>query len=121
MGTINSMHQGGFTASADLSTSQYRFAVISGNRTATFAGTAGIMAIGVIANKPTSGQAVDILVGPEVKIQLSATMTAGAKVMTTNTGLAAVATTGLIVLGTLVEGGVSGDVVAMIFEPNTVV
>jgi len=121
MGTINTGHQGGFTASADCSAKQYRFAVISGNRTVTFAGTAGVICVGVIANKAASGQAVDLMIGPEVKIELSATLTAGAKVMTTNVGTAAAATTGLVILGQLNEGGVAGDVVAMMFEPNTVV
>lgn len=120
MGTINSGRQGGLTASADLSAKQYCVAVSSGNRTVTFAGTAGLLGIGVIENKPTSGQAVSLLIGPEVKVVLSATMAANVKWSTTNTGTAKTAATGENILGVLLEGGVAGDVVAATWEPGAI-
>lgn len=118
MATMNSERQGGFTASADCTGKQYSFAAISGARTATFVGTAGAIALGVIGNKPNTGQAMEILIGPEVKITLSATLTAGAKVSSNNAGLAKAAATGENILGQLVEGGAVNEVVAMIFEPQ---
>lgn len=118
MATMNSGRQGGMTASADCTGKQYCFAALSGARTVTFVGTAGAIAIGVLGNKPNTGQAAEVLVGPEVKITLSATLSAGAKVSSTNAGLAKAAATGENILGQLVEGGVNGDVVAMMFEPQ---
>lgn len=120
MATINSNRISGLTASADCSAKQYTFAKISGNRTFTFAGTAGELCIGVIGNKPTSGQPGEILVGPVVKITLSTTMTAGQKVATTNAGLAQVAATGNTILGQLIVGGAANEVVEMYFEPGAI-
>ena len=120
MATTNSLRLSGLTASADCSAKQFCFAVVSGDRTVTFAGTAGLAAIGVIANKPAAGQAVELLVGPEVKVKLSATMAAGVNVSTTNAGLAKTAATGGVILGKLIEGGVNGDIVSMYFNPQAI-
>lgn len=120
MATINSERFGGCTASADLSAKQYCIAVLSGARTVTFAGTLGVLGIGVIENKPTLGQAVSLLVGPEVKVVLSGTIAAGVKYTTNNAGLAITAATGHNILGQLIEGGVAGDIVAATWEPGAI-
>ena len=120
MATMNSDRQGGLTASADCSAKQYCLAVPSGNRTVTFAGTAGLSCIGVFGNKPKLGEAVELLVGPEVKVVLSATMAAGAKYSATNTGTAKAAVTGENICGQLLEGGIAGDIVAATFNPQAI-
>jgi hypothetical protein len=120
MATINSERQGGLTASADLSAKQYCFAVVSGDRTVTFAGTAGLLCAGVIENKPLLGQAVSLLVGPEIKVVASATITAGQKISTTNAGTAKVAVTGETILGQAIEGATVGAIFAATFEPGAI-
>jgi hypothetical protein len=67
-------------AAADLSTKQNLFAIVSGSDGCNVAGAGGD-AVGVILNKPTSGQPAEILVGPLVPITLAATLAAGAEVM----------------------------------------
>lgn len=120
MATINSDRISGLTASADCSAKQYCFAKISGDRTITFAGTAGEACIGVIGNKPVSGAPAEILVGPVVKITLSATITAGALISTTNAGLAKAAATGEKILGQLIVGGAVNEVREMYFNPQAI-
>jgi hypothetical protein len=120
MATINSDRISGITASADCSAKQYCFAAVSGDRTATFAGTAGIACLGVIANKPVSGAPMEILVGPVVKITLSGTISAGAHISTTNAGLAKSAATGEKILGQLLVGGAVNEVREMYFNPGPI-
>lgn len=52
----------GFTASADLSTHQYKFVKISGVQTVTVCAAATDRPIGVLQNAPASGQAAEICV-----------------------------------------------------------
>jgi hypothetical protein len=120
MAVIQSERISGITASADCSAKQYCFAVISGDNTATFAGTAGLACIGVIGNKPASGDPMEILVGPIVKVVLSATIAAGAHISTTNAGLAKSAATGEKILGQLLVGGAVNEVREMYFNPGPI-
>lgn len=107
-------------ASADCSTKQDHFAIISGNETCTFAGTAGAGCIGVFNNKPKAGEAAGIDIGPIVFIKLSATLAANAVVSTTNTGTAKAAVATEHRLGRLLKGGNANDVVPMYFNPDGV-
>lgn len=117
MATINSQRQGGMTASVDCSAKQYYLVANSGVRTVA-PGTAGALCLGVLENKPPAGQAASILVGPEVKVVLSATLAAGAKYASAADGRAQAAATGNYIMGQLVEGGVANDIVAATFEPS---
>lgn len=121
MAVMNSDRQGGYTASADLSAKQFHFAVVSGERTLTFAGTAGLLCVGVIGNKPLAGQPIELLIGPEPKITCSAALAAGAKISTNNAGQAKAAATGENILGTLGEASPgAGAVCAFFFEPGAI-
>ncbi len=104
-------------ASADLSAAakQNTFVAVSGNKTANTCGAGGD-AVGVQLNKPVSGQPIEIGVGPEVPITLNATLSAGAEVMSNASGQAVAWVTANRSLGYLLEGGVAGDVVNMIFS-----
>lgn len=117
MATINSQRQGGMTASVDCSTKQYYLVVNSGVRTVAPASAAGALCLGVVENKPGVGVAASILVGPEVKIVLSAPLAAGAKYAAAADGRAQAAATGNYIMGQLIEGGVANDIVAATFEP----
>jgi hypothetical protein len=104
------------TAAADLSAKQNLFAKVSGNNGCDACG-AGQDAIGVInaQTKATSGLPCAIDVGPVVKITLAATLSAGAEVMSDANAKAVAWVTANRSLGYLLEGGVSGDVVKMLF------
>lgn len=102
------------TAAADLSTKQNTFTKINGNDGADLCGAGGD-AIGVTLNKPASGVVAEVGVGPIVPITLAATLSAGAEVMSDAAGKAVAWTTSNRSLGYLLQGGVSGDVVNMLF------
>lgn len=102
------------TAAADLTTKQNLFAVISGNDGCNAAGAGGD-AVGVILNKPASGAPAEIGVGPIVPITLAATLAAGAEVMSDAASKAVAWVTANRSLGYLLQGGVAGDVVNMLF------
>jgi hypothetical protein len=101
-------------AAADLSAKQNLFAKISGNDGTDVCGAGGD-AIGVILNKPTSGNAAEIGIGPIVPITLAATLSAGAEVMSDANGKAVAWVTANRSLGFLLQDGVAGDVVNMLF------
>jgi len=103
------------TAAADLSTKQNLFAIISGDNGCNLCGAGGD-AVGVILNKPVSGAAAEIGVGPRVSITLAATLAAGAEVMSDAAGKAVAWVTANRSLGYLLEGGVANDVVSLDFE-----
>lgn len=104
------------TAAADLSTSQNLFIKPSGDNGCALCG-AGQDAIGTLNAKckPTSGLPAAIDVGPRVAITLAASLSAGAEVMSDAAGKAVAWTTSNRSLGFLLVGGVSGDVVDMLF------
>ena len=74
--------------------------------------TSGVMPIGVLMNKPTSGAAAVVAgVGSVVKLRTAAAVLIGAKLMpdTGNTGHAITATSGNYVGAIALEAGDSGD------------
>lgn len=76
----------GLTASADLTGSQFLFAIVDGEKTVGLAGN-GEAADGVIQNKPDSGQAVALAIpGDTSKVRAGAAVAAGAEVMSNASG-----------------------------------
>lgn len=67
----------GFTASADLSTKQYYFVEISGAGTVNVCNAATDKAIGVLQNKPTSGQPAEIMAIGITKVSSDAALSRG--------------------------------------------
>src|SRR5512138_2475732 len=104
-------------AAADLSAKQNLFMKISGDNGCDRCGAGGD-AIGVLGNKPVSVAVAEVDVGPRVKVMLAATLTAGAEVMSDAARKAVAWVTANRSLGYLLEGGVSGDVVALYFGTN---
>lgn len=116
-------------AGADLSAKQNYFVKINSSGAAVLA-AAGEAAIGVLANKPTSGQTASIQVSGVAKVLAGGTIAAGAQVAAnadgkavgatlgrTNTSDAGGATDALIgsnVMGIALAGGVDGDVIPVL-------
>lgn len=110
-------------AAADLRTKEHhimRFVSatttdIASNAAAAFA----VGAIGVLINKPNSGQSASIGCNGESKVVVGAAVTAGRALATNGSGRAVHAGSGDLVIGRALEaGGADGEVIrAMIFPP----
>lgn len=106
---------GTLKASADLSANQYHFASISGTGTVGLCG-AGLEAIGVIQNKPASGDVVELDCDGVTKVVAGAAITPGteARVMSDGTGRAITATSTNKVLGFALEAATAaGQIIAV--------
>lgn len=105
-------------ASADLSTKQYRFVTLSSGQVAVVA-SAGADAIGVLSDKPAAaGRPARVVVGGVTKVILGATVAQDAEVQSDANGAGITAASGDYVLGKALEGGDSGDIVAVLLGSN---
>lgn len=107
-------------ANADLSAaaSQYKFVKVvnaSGEGRAALAGNTE-QAIGTLYEGDIAGRPCKIGIGRVIKCKLNATLAAGAAVMSDANGLAVAVSSGHQI-GILLQGGVAGDVVSMLFQP----
>lgn len=108
-------------AGADLSSGkQYKFMDLASDGQIDPVGTAGAKAVGVLQNKPAAaGRAATVAVGGVTKIELAATLNAGAEVMSNTAGEAIAVTATSRSHGTILEGGVDGDIVPMLLHLNS--
>jgi hypothetical protein len=116
-------------AGADLSAKQNTFVKVNSSGQAVSA-AAGEAAIGVLSNKPASGQTASIQVFGVAKVLAGATIAAGARVAadadgkgvtatagrtnTSDAGASADALIGSNAMGIALTGGVSGDVISVL-------
>lgn len=108
----------GVIAAADLSTTgQYLFVKITANRTINLCTAHTDRPLGVLMNKPKSGQPAEVAISGVAKITLNATLAAHAEFTTDANGKAIAPVTGDRIMGELLENGVAGDVVAMKLYP----
>lgn len=119
-------------AAADLSAKQFYGVKVDSNGKAALAG-AGDMCIGVLQNKPESGQAATVAYGGRTKMVAGGNVTAGtpaktdsagkaataskATVDTSNTGSASDAVVGSNVIGIFLTSGVANDLVEVMLLP----
>jgi len=76
--------------------------------------------MGVLINKPDSGQAATIAYAGEVKVVAGGAVTANSKITTNGSGRAADAASGNIVIGTALEtAATDGEVVRVLLERPT--
>lgn len=83
---------GDLTASADCSAHQFCFVYISGNGTFTFSSGATVVPLGILQNKPISGEAGSIAVAGISKFKCGAGVTAQARLMADSNGAGITAT-----------------------------
>lgn len=106
---------GNHVAAADYSATGNRFGAVSGANTITRTGAGG-RADGVIRNKPAAGEPVEFDMDGILRVELGATVAAGALVMSDSTGRAiTAATAGNQVLGRALLGGAVGNIVPIRF------
>jgi hypothetical protein len=105
-------------AGADLSTKQYLF-VTMGTDGQVDPSADGVLAIGVLQNDPSAaGRAAEVCIGGITKVKAGGNVAAGARVMSSSTGTAITATgAGKAILGIAVDGGASGSVISIVFQP----
>ena len=111
---------GGLVSSADYSSANNYLAmkVTSSDEQLVTAG-AGEEAIGVRLNKPNTGEAVQLAIGGIVPIKLGNTVTIGQKIKSDASGQGVAATTDKdYMLGICLRGGVSGDIIPMLWQPG---
>lgn len=106
------------TASSDLSTKQYLFVKIDGEKTVGVAG-AGEAVDGVLQNKPISGQAATVWgPGSLSKVYSSAAIAAGAFVTPTAAGKAVTAASGNYIAGRVLEAATAADQLISVWITN---
>jgi carbamoylphosphate synthase large subunit len=109
-------------AGADLSSSQYKFVKMSADNTVVLCSAATDKPIGVLQNDPKSGQEAEILISGGTKVNAGATLTAGSVIGTSATGTAVALTVGTdttkYVVGTVVAGGASGEIITAVISAS---
>lgn len=108
-------------AGADLSAKQYNFVKLNSSGQVIAAAAVTDLPIGVLQNKPTSGQEAEVLVVGGTKIVAGAAIGEGAQVGTGSTGKAVALVAGTdttkYVAGTLLtEAGADGDIVTAVIN-----
>jgi len=103
---------GTLTASADLSSSQYYFVKMSGDNTVTVCAAVTDKPIGVLQNKPESGESAVVRVFGVSKVSADATLAAGNIIGTSADGqaqpVAAGTETTVFNCGQVITGGAAG-------------
>lgn len=106
-------------AAVDLSGRQFTFVTVSSTGGAATP-TAGASVIGVLQNKPTSGQAATVMINGVSKVTSAAsTIAVGDVIATTTAGQPAALTSGDYAVGRIVSGssGGAGRVLSVNIEP----
>lgn len=106
-------------AAGDLSASQFCFVEANADGRAALVGTLGAHADGVLQNKPSAlGRDAEVAIGGVVKVLCGGPVTRGGPVSSSAAGKAVNATTGHIILGTALETGADGSIIAVLFNPR---
>lgn len=121
MATENALRCITMEAGGNMSADQYKFVSLASDGQIDLTGD-GLQADGVLQDAPTAaGRAAQVAIAGQTKIRLGATLAPGADVASSATGLAVAATSAEVILGTIVEGGDSGEIGSMIFHPRNAV
>ena len=109
----------GHTAGADLSSSQYKLVKITGARTVGLCTATTDKPIGVLVNKPKSGEAAQVVVIGVTECVAGETLTAGDK-LTVNASAKAVndapGAAPLMWFGTVLDGGAVDELVTILIN-----
>jgi len=104
-------------AAADLSAAQYHFVTINSSGLAALTG-AGLQAAGVMQDNPIAGQVGAVDIAGVTKVEAAGAITIGARVASNSTGEAVAATTGDYALGTAMDTGADGRIIAILLQPT---
>jgi hypothetical protein len=105
-------------ANADLSASQFCFVAVNSSGKLILPATAGDDCIGVLQDKPDAadriGEVGMLNMSGRLKVKAGATLAPGAKVQANTSGHAIAAASGDHVLGTVIVGGDSGELIEIL-------
>jgi len=101
-------------AGADLSAKQFTAVDVNSSGAAITVTGAGARAVGVLMNKPTSGQAATVATMGVVKMVAGATVAAGANVQADAAGDAITAASADHVIGVALTGGDDGELIRVL-------
>lgn len=105
-------------AGSDLSASQFCFVEVNSSGLLAVVG-AGLHADGVLQNDPNaSGRAGEVAIAGIVQVKCGAAVTRGGPVASDAAGKAVNAASTNIILGTALETGANGAVIAVLFHPR---
>lgn len=105
-------------AGADLSAKQYFFVSVAADGQVDPTGD-GVHANGVLQNDPdAAGKAATVTIGGVTQVSCGGTVTAGDNLSSDAAGEAVSSATGDVILGTALESGTDGSIIAMIFNPR---
>lgn len=103
-------------AGADLRTKQFTFVTLDNAGKVIASSTLGGKVIGVLQNKPNTGEVADVMAIGQSKVVASAGITAGDNIMSAANGLAATAaTTGSSIVGKALETAAGANEVITAF------
>ena len=106
------------TAAANLSTSQFRFVKVTGNKQVNLC-VAGDNAIGVLQNKPNTAQAAAVTFAGSSKVVAGAAIAAGALIASDINGAAVAASAGNYIIGiALNAAGGAGELISVLLRPG---
>lgn len=107
---------GTLTAAADLSALQYRFVVVNASGDIAQSTASGDVA-GVLQNKPTLGEAAQVMTDGVSKVVAGAAVAAGAKVMSNASGQAITATATNKAVGmALAAAAAAGEIIPVLLK-----
>lgn len=117
--SANEVYLPGATAGADLSAKQNYFLEMGAALALTIPNSASDLVVGVLCNKPTSGQSALVQVGGFAKVLAGGTVAIGDKVGTDNAGKCVTKTADADhICGIAYSAGVSGDIITILLTLN---
>lgn len=105
-------------AGADLTAKQFHFVDVNSSGAAIVPTGAGARTVGVLQNKPDSGEAATIVNSGIVMVVAGDDVTRGANVQTDVAGKVIDAGSGDVLVGVALEAGASGEVIAVLLGSN---
>ena len=109
-----------FKAGEDLNSYQYYGVYLSDDQTVALCTTAHLNAIGILQDKPKSGEAAVVRVQGTTKVKAGGTIAVGARVSITTSGKAITETTAsateVLLIGTALEAAIDGDIFEILLE-----
>ena len=106
-------------AAADLSSSQYGAVVVDTNGKAALPGSAGVQCVGILQDKPKSGQVGTVMVLGESKaVAGTGGVTAGDALHAATDGSVVTATSGKFILGIALDTAAAGAYTTVVLVPG---
>lgn len=113
------LHIGFMDAAADLSAKQFYLLKVAANGTVDLQTSAGGAILGVLQDKPISGQVANVMVAGVSKVRAGGTLAANDPIQAHTDGTAIKAITGDISCGTVLIGAASGELATCLINAGT--